>query len=66
MDVSLAVWAATIGAIIGLLAIDFDGEQRVWAPVGEFFGSGPGLHPFQGWWRRVEADGWMTCWWPMP
>ncbi len=44
----------------------FDGEQRVWAPVGGFFGSGPGLHPFKGWWRQVAEDGWMTCWWPMP
>jgi len=45
---------------------DFDGKQRVWAPVGGFFGSGPGLNPFKGWWRQVEKDGWMTCWWPMP
>jgi hypothetical protein len=44
----------------------FDGKQTVWAPVGEFFGSGLGLNPYQTWWRRVEKDGWMTCWWPMP
>ena len=44
----------------------FDGKQRVWAPIGEFFGSGLGLNPFKGWWRQVEKDGWMTCWWPMP
>ena len=44
----------------------FDGKQRVWAPIGEFFGSGPGLNPFEGWWRQVEKDGWMSCWWPMP
>lgn len=44
----------------------FDGRRRVWAPVGGFFGSGPGLNPFKGWWRQVEKDGWMTCWWPMP
>jgi hypothetical protein len=45
---------------------DFGGKRRVWAPVGGFFGSGPGLNPFKGWWRQVEKDGWMTCWWPMP
>ena len=49
-----------------VIRADFDGKQRVWAPVGGFFGSGPGLNPFQGWWRQVEQDGWMTCWWPMP
>ena len=49
-----------------VIRADFDGKQRVWAPVGGFFGSGPGLNPFQGWWRRVEKCGWMTCWWPMP
>jgi hypothetical protein len=45
---------------------DFDGKRRVWAPVGGFFGSGPGLNPFKGWWRQVEQDGCLTCWWPMP
>ncbi len=49
-----------------VLIANFDGRQRVWAPLGGFFGTGPGLNPFQGWWRRVEDDGWMTCWWPMP
>ena len=45
---------------------DFDGKQRIWAPVGGFFGTGPGLNPFKGWWRQVNKDGWMACWWPMP
>ena len=49
-----------------VLMISFDGKERVLAPVGEFFGCGPGLNPFKGWWRQVEKDGWMTCWWPMP
>jgi len=49
-----------------VIRADFDGKQRVWAPVGGFFGSGPGLNPLKGWWRQVEKDGWMTCWWPMP
>jgi len=44
----------------------FDGKQTVWAPFGEFFGSGPGVNPYKDWWRMVEQDGWMTCWWPMP
>lgn len=49
-----------------VIQADFDGKQRVWAPVGGFFGSGPAINPFKGWWRQVEKDGWMTCWWPMP
>ena len=49
-----------------VITIDFDGKQHVWAPLGGFFGCGPGLNPHKGWWRQVEADGWMTCWWPMP
>jgi hypothetical protein len=49
-----------------VISATFDGKQRVWAPVGEFFGTGPGINPFKGWWRQVQSDGWMNCWWPMP
>lgn len=49
-----------------VISISFDGKERVLAPVGGFFGCGPGLNPFKGWWRQVKADGWMQCWWPMP
>ncbi|MDG2013070.1 MAG: DUF2961 domain-containing protein, partial [Pirellulaceae bacterium] len=49
-----------------VISISFDGKERVLAPVGGFFGCGPGRNPFTGWWRQVSSDGWMTCWWPMP
>jgi len=49
-----------------VLTAAFDGRRTVAAPVGEFFGSGLGLNPYQSWWSKVENDGWMTCWWPMP
>ncbi len=49
-----------------VITAEFDGKQRIWAPLGEFFGSGLGINPYQTWWRRVDKDGWMTCWWPMP
>jgi hypothetical protein len=49
-----------------VITASFDGKQRVWAPFGEFFGSGLGINPYKDWWRMVENDGWMTCWWPMP
>jgi len=49
-----------------VISIGFDDKERVLAPLGEFFGCGPGLNPFKGWWRQVRSDGWMICWWPMP
>jgi len=49
-----------------VISLSFDGQERVLAPIGDFFGSGPGLNPFKDWWRQVQSDGWMTCWWPMP
>ena len=49
-----------------VLSLTFDGQQTVWCPVGDFFGSGVGVNPFTGWWRQVDEDGWMTCYWVMP
>jgi hypothetical protein len=49
-----------------VLSIQFDKEKAVWCPVGDFFGSGVGLNPYRGWWRTVDRDGWMTCYWVMP
>ena len=49
-----------------ILNMEFDGKRTVWCPVGDFFGSGVGVNPYKGWWRKVDEDGWMTCWWPMP
>ena len=49
-----------------VLKIEFDGRETVWCPIGDFFGSGIGLNPFQGWYRTVAEDGTMTCRWVMP
>ena len=49
-----------------VLMIELDGEQTVWCPVGDFFGSGVGVNAFQGWWRTVEKSGRMACYWVMP
>ena len=49
-----------------ILKMEFDGKETVWCPVGDFFGSGIGLHPFQGWYRTVAEDGTMSCRWVMP
>ena len=49
-----------------VLKIEFDGHETVWCPVGDFFGTGIGLNPFQGWYRTVTEDGTMSCRWVMP
>jgi hypothetical protein len=56
-------FAAGAGAIdLGSLLEDMLDRSQ----IAEFFGSGLGINPYKDWWRRVEKDGWMTCWWPMP
>ena len=49
-----------------VLKMAFDGRETVWCPIGDFFGSGIGLNPMQGWYRTVGEDGTMTCRWVMP
>ena len=49
-----------------LLEIGFDGERRVQAPLGDFFGSGPGLNPYESLPFSVGGDGTLVARWPMP
>jgi len=51
-----------------LLRIAFDSSQRpqVESPVGDFFGSGPGVNPLSSLPFSVEPDGMMTCRFVMP
>jgi hypothetical protein len=57
-----------------VLQIECDGEQTVWCPIGDFFGSGVGVNPYSGWWRSVGSqampDGGvvanLVCRWVMP
>ncbi len=49
-----------------VLKMEFDGKETVWCPLGDFFGNGIGLNPFQGWYRTVAEDGTMSCRWVMP
>jgi hypothetical protein len=49
-----------------VLKMEFDGKPTVWCPIGDFFGSGIGLNPMQGWYRTVSEDGTMSCRWVMP
>jgi hypothetical protein len=43
-----------------VLKIDFDGEKSVETPLGDFFGSGPGLNPYQNLYFTVDGTGRMT------
>jgi len=49
-----------------ILKIDFDGEQTVWCPVGDFSGSGYGGKLIKSWYRELDEDGQMICRWVMP
>ncbi|MGJ8639697.1 MAG: glycoside hydrolase family 172 protein [Opitutaceae bacterium] len=49
-----------------ILKMEFDGQETVWCPIGDFFGSGIGLNPVKGWYRTVAEDGTMSCRWVMP
>lgn len=49
-----------------VLRMEFDGEETVWAPVGDFFGSANGLNVFTTRGRQVQEDGVMECRWVMP
>lgn len=49
-----------------VLKIEFDGQETVWTPIGDFFGTGIGLNPVQGWYQTVAEDGTMSSRWVMP
>ena len=46
--------------------VTIDGEKRVDAPIGEFFGSGLGENPVSSLFFAMDPDGWYSSWWPMP
>ncbi len=43
-----------------ILAVDFDGARSIETPLGDFFGSGPGLNPYENLFFTVEDSGKMT------
>lgn len=49
-----------------VLKLDFDGQETVHCPVGDFFGSGLGLNRLDDWMRSVKPNGEMSCRWVMP
>ncbi|MCD4770625.1 MAG: DUF2961 domain-containing protein, partial [Bacteroidales bacterium] len=49
-----------------VLSISFDGINSVWAPVGDFFGTGFIINESETWYSSVSADGTMSCNWITP
>ena len=49
-----------------VLVGEFDGEQTIWVPVGDFFCNVGKLKPYHMWERTVRDDGTMICRWVMP
>jgi len=49
-----------------VIEMSFDGNQTVWIPAGEFFGTGYQLNPSKTWFTQVSENGWMEARWLMP
>ena len=49
-----------------VLSMSFDGEETVRAPLGDFFGTGPGFNLYESLPLSVLAEGTLLCRWPMP
>ena len=49
-----------------IISFRFDGEETALAPLGDFFGSAPGVNPYDSLPLTVSKDGTFTCRWPMP
>lgn len=56
----IAIHRATV------LTARFDGEQTIWCPVSDFFGSGIGVNELNNWVCQVDKDGKMRTRWVMP
>ena len=50
------------------LQIKWDSETTpsVWSPLGDFFGTAPGVNPYRSLAMGVDKDGWWYCNWYMP
>ena len=49
-----------------VIQMTFDGEQTVWAPIGDFFGTGYSQVHHRTFYNEAEPDGTLTCYWIMP
>ncbi|MGQ1787425.1 glycoside hydrolase family 172 protein [Saccharicrinis sp. GN24d3] len=49
-----------------ILKCEFDGQQTVWAPLGDFFGAGYRIDAYETRYNKVSFDGNLTSKWSMP
>jgi len=49
-----------------IIEATFDGHRTIWAPVGEFFGSGYSLNTHRTWMNLRNKEGMMKSFWVMP
>lgn len=49
-----------------VLEMTFDGKTTVRCPVGDFFGTGYQIRPFNTYYTKVTADSLLSCSWVMP
>ena len=49
-----------------VLSLSFDGEERLTVPVGDFFGTGYEINPYETYYTKVFYDSKMAAFWPMP
>ncbi|MBI9065259.1 MAG: DUF2961 domain-containing protein [Marinilabiliaceae bacterium] len=49
-----------------IIKCEFDGQQTVWAPLGDFFGAGYRIDAYETRYNKVSVDGNLTSKWLMP
>ena len=49
-----------------IVEMSFDGQRTVWAPAGEFFGTGYQMTSYQMWYMNARKSGLMESAWVMP
>lgn len=49
-----------------ILSFSFDGRKTLSVPVGDFFGTGYEINPYETFYTKVYQDGVMASAWPMP
>jgi len=49
-----------------VISIKFDDKETVWCPLGDFFGSGVGVNPYNSWYAQVKENGTLVSIWKMP
>lgn len=49
-----------------VISVSFDGNQTIWAPVGDFFGTGYQVRPASTWYHETLANGTLQVYWIMP